>query len=447
MKAFSKLPWIAVVLMLVACGGKKDGDNDGGSGPVQDTRAADTMSDIQLVEDSFRQPDIAPEVEPFSCRSPVSDRIVDDNPDLTFDLGPYLMAPTSTAITIMWRTLEEEDGAVLYGFKEAGENITSAQGLTTVHSVRLEGLSPETRYAYQVRSGERTSEVHHFYTAPPPGGSFKFAAWGDNQGGEPFPDVLKVVLNDAPHMVMGLGDHVHDGRIDILWKDHLFDPARALLHEVPWFAAFGNHGKNGKLYYDLMGYENLALSPETESMYSYTYGNAFYLVIDTNGLFFEIAGVDTEWSAWVKEQVASPAAQNATWRFAYAHEPGADEEFSVASPCGGYEGTVNSGIRVFLLPLLQEHDFHAYFAGHVHIYERTMVGSLLHIIAAGGGGGLEYCELESDVSVLANRHHFLRGTIGCDSALFEAVGLDGEVFDWVELAAGAPGVIIGEAAQ
>ncbi len=379
--------------------------------------------------------------EPWTCRDPIRDRIVDDLPDETFDLGPYLMTPTPTSISIRWRTVGEEDGAVL--LYEPGHETPlelPQSGIGTLHAVTVEGLEPDTRYGYRVRSGSRTSELHHFYTAPPEGGSFQFAAWGDSQGGEYFPDVAAAMLADSPHVLLGLGDMVHDGRIESHWKEHLFDPARALLHEVSLFAAYGNHGKNGKLYYDLMGYEHLSVSPQWESVYSWTWGNAFFLVVDTNGLFFSIGDVDTEWSAWIKEQVASPAAQKAKWRIAYAHEPGAVEE-SKALEC---DGVLNSGVRVWLLPLLDEHGFHAYLSGHVHIYERTMVGNVVHIIAGGGGAGLEECDIESDVSVLEVRHHFLRGSVGCDSLRIDAVGLDGEVFDWVELAPGPPGQIVSQ---
>jgi hypothetical protein len=378
---------------------------------------------------------------PFSCRHPVGAHLVANAPDETFDLGPYLMVPTHDSITIKWRTLEAQDGSVLYGLDDTTDLEVAEAASGTIHRVELTGLVPDTRYAYRVRSGDRTSKLHHFYTAPMPGGSFTFVAWGDNQGGEAFPLVVSAVIDEAPHIALGLGDHVHDGRIDALWKDHLFDPARALFHEVPWYAAYGNHGKNGKLYYDLMEYQNLSVSPKWESVYSYTYGNAFFIVIDTNGLFFSIGDVDTDWSAWIKEQMVSEAAMNATWRIIYGHEPGAPDEHSVASPCGGYEGTVNSGVRAWLLPEMNLHGFHAYFSGHVHIYERTMVGNVLHIIAAGGGGGLENCELETDKSVKANRYHFIKGTAGCDALRIEAIDTNGEVFDFVELGP-EPGTIL-----
>lgn len=426
--------------------------NSSGSWETQpDTDQLDESSDLQETSqdsnsgDSRYRQETLEELEsdvPSVCGNPVPEHVLDDRYDDTFDLGPYLMVPTPNSINIKWRTLEESDGAVLYGVGDETNLEAGEEGVHRVHSVVLEGLMADTRYAYRVKSGGVTGQLHHFRTAPEIGSPFRFTAWGDSQGGTSFPDIAQGMLQQNPDIVLGLGDLVHDGRIYELWKDHLFEPARALFHEVALFAAFGNHGKNGDGYYELMGYENLSARPEWESVYSYTYGNTFFLVVDTNGLFFSIGDVDTDWSAWIKAQVDSPAARNATWRIAYAHEPGASQDVSVAAECGGYFNTVNSGVNVWLLPLLQEYNFHAYLCGHVHIYERTMVGNLLHVIGAGGGGGLEMCETESTVSVKANRYHFLKGIVGCDSLRLEAVDLDGEVFDFVELGAGTPGQIL-----
>lgn len=433
-------------MFVFACaGGSEDKSVDSRTPDVaaEVALSGDLVEEVTQETDLFAEPetvDLVPEMVPFQCREPIPARIVDDKQDDTFDLGPYLMAPTPTAMTVMWRTLEEEDGAVLYGENDSTDNEVPEVGTSTVHSVRIEGLEPATRYAYKVRSGDRTSDVHHFYTAPEEGGSFQFASWGDNQGGDPFPDLIDAIVADAPHVLLGLGDHVGDGRIDWHWKDHLFDPGRKLFHEVPLFAAFGNHGKNGILYYKLMGYENLAISPESESVYSWTYGNTFFLVVDTNGLFFDLGEVETEWSAWIKQQMASPAAQEATWRIAYAHEPGAVENSSQVE-CGG---TVYKPVTGWLLPLLDEHNFHAYLCGHAHLYERTMFGNMAHIVSGGGGGGLEYCEEQpAFVAHLEVRHHFIRGLVGCDTLRLEAVALStGEVFDFVELGTGPAGTIL-----
>lgn len=414
------------------------GPSDSSTSP--ELAASETVE--TATSDSTADTDVQTE-EPFVCRAAIEERIVEDKRDETFDLGPFLMVPTPNSIIIKWRTLEETDGAVLYGLGETPDTEVLETAPATIHQVKLEGLKANTRYSYQVRSGGVTSQVHHFYTAPPEGGSFRFNAWGDNQGGETFPELVADMTADQPHILLGLGDHTSDGQVDELWKTQYLDIVRALLHEVPIFAAFGNHGYNGHLYYDLMAYEGISVSPKWESVYSYTYGNTFFLVIDTNGLFFPIGDVDSEWSAWIKQQMVSEAAKKATWRIAYAHEPGLVEGSQVEScEVSGY--TTNKAVTAWLLPALEEAGFHLYMAGHIHWYERTWSGKLVQIISGGGGGGLDECVAPGTSSVMALKHHFLRGLVGCNTLRVEAVDLEGNVFDWVELEGGEQGKVVSE---
>jgi hypothetical protein len=53
-------------------------------------------------------------------------------------------------------------------------------------------------------------------------------------------------------------------------------------------------------------------------------------IVDTNSPMFLFADqVDSDLSDWIRAQLASPKAQQATWRFASAHEPGYSEAWSV----------------------------------------------------------------------------------------------------------------------
>ena len=65
-------------------------------------------------------------------------------------------------------------------------------------------------------------------------------------------------------------------------------------------------------------------------------------------------------------QVQSEAAQNARWRFAFAHYP-AD---SNCYPDDHEYGPPESAMRAYVLPLLWENGFQGYFSGHQHCYER-----------------------------------------------------------------------------
>ncbi len=371
------------------------------------------------------------DVVPNPCDRQAPGRIVAGARDETFDLGPYLMWAQPTRITILWRTSEEEDGVVQYGFEDLSQEVRHEEN-ARVHKVTLTDLVPDTRYQYRVTSGGVTSQVHHFHTAVHPGQGFRFAVFGDNQNGpEGFVRIVEQMLAVHPYLLVGVGDHVQEGKKEWQWREQLFDPARALFHEVPLYAAMGNHEQHSPVFWELYAYDH---PPGEEGFnlayYSYSYGNAFFLVLDTNNLLCPLGEVDVPQSAWLKEQLASPAARNATWKFAYSHEPGYSESWSPGD-CD-YDG--NRCIRNWLLPLLSEHGFHAYFSGHTHGYERGRVGDVLHFINGGAGGGLdEWCKDLDQTTVVIQSHHFILADAGCDRLRFQAITIDGELVDWVEI--------------
>jgi acid phosphatase type 7 len=378
------------------------------------------------------------EVRPAVCENKSYARELGDSADTTFDLGPYVMNVHPDSIVVMWRTLEDASGTVHYGVEEPVE-IASQTDLSSVHEITLTGLAPDTRYAYRVESDGVSSGVLHFQTAVPAGQGFRFVAWGDNQSGPTiFSQLLPSMLAEGPHLAVGVGDHVQEGNVSELWKDQLFEPARVLFHQVPFYAALGNHEQNAAEFWDLFAYPHPLEFNEPGAYYSYSYGNAFFVVINTNTAFFPIGETDTPASAWLKEQLASQEAQDATWRFAYAHEPAISESWG-AGNCK-YDG--NLAIQNLVLPLLAEHKFHFYFAGHTHAYERAMLDGVIQVITGGGGGGLdEWCVDFPETTVVYQNHHFLRVDAGCDTLRLEAIDLDGKVFDWVELAADEYGVL------
>ena len=378
-----------------------------------------------------------------TCVAEVPARQMDIVDDDAFDLGPYLQRPTETGIAIKWRTLEDIDGKVVFGEGDALDMEASHEGTATIHEVQLENLKPDTRYAYKAVSGAVESSVHHFYTAAKSGQGFRFTVWGDNQDGpETFSQVLAAMGNETPHFFLGVGDLVQDGREDALWKDQLFGPARKYFSEIPFFTAIGNHERNAPMLYDLYALPPNGNEAVRASNYSFTYGNAFFLVVDTNMVFFSpMPGMETDVSQWIKDQLASEAAQKATWRIALAHEPGYSEGWGN----GNCSNDGNSYVRAYLLPLLEEAHFHAYFSGHTHNYERGMENGMVYMITGGGGGGLDaWCRDWETTQVVHYVHHYLSVEAGCDTLRIAAYDLDGTEFDWVTLSADDYGVLADE---
>jgi Calcineurin-like phosphoesterase/Purple acid Phosphatase, N-terminal domain len=401
---------------------------------------ADAGVDVKTLPDVPVFQDLSPEIEPINlCDEELVPLALEKLEDETFDLGPYLMNVTQSSAVVMWRTLDKVDGKVVVLIN--GEELEVSQKWTSfVHELTITGLEPGEAYRYRAESAGLSSSEHVFRTAPLPGAPFRFVGWADNQNGPAvFAEQVSLMIDDGPDLAIAVGDLVQTGKIEALWKEQLFGPARALLHQVPLFAAIGNHEGNSHFWYDLMSYPYPSGEPEHETYYYFTWGNTFFLVFNPFQLPCAFGEVETPHSIWMKEAVQCPEAKAATWRIAYAHEPAVSESWGDGS-CT-YHG--NGCIRNDIMPLLAENGFHAYFAGHTHAWERGNLEGMIHLIMGGGGGSTDaWCYDEPSTEVVHTAHHHIRVDVGCETLRIEGVGLDGEVFDWVEIAPTSPVTIL-----
>ncbi|MBC7862228.1 MAG: fibronectin type III domain-containing protein, partial [Bacteroidia bacterium] len=111
---------------------------------------------------------------------------------------PYLQSPSPTSIYVTWKTSSNSQSLVQYGLTSGSLNL-SANGGNQIwsdngypanyyyHTVKLTGLSPNTKYYYRVTTGSNTSAICSFKTLPNPGqastasGHIRFLIMGDNQ--------------------------------------------------------------------------------------------------------------------------------------------------------------------------------------------------------------------------------------------------------------------------
>ena len=445
-----RLLFLVMVIGVGSCGGGGSGGGTETPAPAEDTiPSADTTPSEDAVEGPDTEVpldttlDLAETVEPQPCTGVPVPLTLSTVSDETFDLGPYVMSVTRESAVIMWRTLDEIDGKLVYREGADGDEIEVIQeGPLTIHEIPMSNLAEDTEYTYYVESGGLASQEHVFKTAPALGTPVRFSGWADSQSGwEVFTEQVPLLIADGPEFVIGVGDLVNNGKNDPDWKQQLFGPARPLMHQVPLFAAIGNHEGNSHNWYDLMSYPYPDGDPDHETYYSYSWGNVFAVVIDPYKLPCAFGEVATPHSEWLAEVLASDDAQAATWRIAYAHEPAISESWGDGS-CT-YEG--NTCIREGIMPLLAAHGFHIYFAGHTHSWERGNLEGVVHLIMGGGGGHSDaWCWDLPETSVVYTDFHHLRVDAGCETMLIEGVDIDGQVFDWVEIGATSPVTVVDE---
>ena len=401
--------------------------------------------------------------------------LVETLPDETFDIGPYVMNLTGQSAVIMWRDSSLRAGRVRFGEDAAhldrldeetladhqfsarayrlppqlptrdengDERLQSfIRDLGVVHRVEINGLEPNTRYYYRVESAERTTATLLFFTAPTSNQGFRFVLVGDSQGNpDLFGRLAQHFSASAPALILHTGDAVLNSTVADAYKTELFDPLRALLHHVPLYLTMGNHDAESPNWYALTRYPNDNKDPSRASTYSFVYGNTYFLVINTNRDYVPQNGHPSALSRHIESELASPAAQKATWRIAVTHHPAYTDGWWAPDDCH-YMGA--RGIQLWLMGLLEKNHFHLLLSGHAHEYERGQVGSVLTIVSGGGGGVLDrFCRRVPEVSVASYVHHYVELTMGCRELSLRALDLEGKILDRVTLAADPYGKII-----
>jgi 3',5'-cyclic AMP phosphodiesterase CpdA len=370
---------------------------------------------------------------------PVSEPAFGDE-DLTFHVGPYLGHTTPSSVAVSWETLEPGDTRLEYGPDDSyGASLEGESG--TMHQLVLEGLEPDTTYHYRACTDERCTGDLHFTTAPPAGYPVRFSVYGDCQDNPDIHErVTEQIMADRSHLALVVGDLVSDGNFREQYKETFLDPARRLSHFIPRYAAVGNHDIKDlytEHFRDYVMYPDDQGAPLAETNYTFLRGSVFFLVVDTafgNGdLFFPVADYKPPLSQWIEEQIASPEARGARWRFAFSHYPFGsnckqdDEEHDLSE----------AKVREYLLPLLWQAGFHGYFNGHRHLYERQDFDGRMVITTAGGGGGLDDIALCDDgvpeARYQRSVHHHVTVDTACDEAEVWARDIDGNVIERLRL--------------
>jgi hypothetical protein len=370
------------------------------------------------------------------CRDDQRYRVSVGAEDQTFTVGPYLEHTTETTVAVGWESTTPGDTRLEYGNDAGyGKVVTGAEG--TMHQVVVEGLAPGRTYHYRACTGGVCTRDLTFATAPRAGTPIRFAVYGDCQDN---PDVhhqvVENIIGDGADLAVVVGDTVSDGSVREQYKERFYDPARRFAHYAPRWAAVGNHDRKDK---EVVAFRDYHIFPEdpgvpqAETSYSFTYGDAFFLVIDNTldhlDLFFPFGETKPQLYQWLEEQVSSEAAQRARWRFAFAHYP----PDSNCYEDGHVYSLPESAVREYLLPLLWQGGFQGYFAGHMHCYERFDFDGHLAITTGGGGGGVEP-EERCDNGLPEARyhrcvHHHVLVETGCDSCRVRARDVDGNVIE------------------
>ena len=367
---------------------------------------------------------------------------------------PYLGETTPTSVVISWATDGAGASEVCYSLDQSYSNVVAATDSTYDgkywHSATITGLTADTTYYYRVYTDADDvtpwSEIT-FTTAPEPAApGFTFVALGDSRPWgvslPPSQGALDVAAEMDQHsfdLALHTGDIPHSGGIcsgsDSSWNQYIrayFDVYQESMGDIPFYPSVGNHELNGgdcgyQGYTDVYDLPGNAPSGDEEEYYSFDWGNAHFVALDTNQRYS--AG-----SAQYKWLVSDLQASTQPWKFVFFHHP--------AYSSGLHGSTVK--VQTRLVPVFEAYGVDVVFNGHDHDYERTCPilndacttpqdGGVVYVVTGGGGAPLYSVGSDWFTAYSGSLHHFLKMEVNDCWLRLDAIGTDGNVFDSYEI--------------
>lgn len=310
--------------------------------------------------------------------TPLPDRLVltwSEDPATTIDITYRTSSDTSQTVG-QWIEADLVVGDHKRGDIEESENLegvseafTSNLGDARMHTVKLRGLKPKTKYAYRVGDGVNWSSWNHFTTASKEPEPFEFLYFGDAQNAVRalWARVRREAHAEAPRAAFALhaGDLINRSDSDAEWGEW-HESAGWLNATIPTVAVPGNHeyGRRGfmpavsshwrpSFSFPLNGVEGLE-----ESCYWFDYQGVRFVALDSNIKHNEQA-------EWLDRTLSDlPPAK---WTIATFHHP----IYSAA------KNRDNATLRKMWKPLFDKHGVDLALTGHDHAYARSGLGGPL----------------------------------------------------------------------
>jgi hypothetical protein len=268
-----------------------------------------------------------------------------------------------------------------------------------------------------------------FRTAAPRGATFSFAVVGDFGGGSPGESaVASSIATAGTHFVQTVGDNVYpdarDPDFPSFYSDfdsRFYKPYAPVIREQAIWLANGN-----KEYYgDGAHFKNFWM-PNNERWYTYRWGDAYILVLDT-------------------EQPFSPGSPQYQFARASLFRSRARDQRIVIIHRPPYSSTsANSSsqsVQQHLVPLFERYRVKLVLSGNSHNYERTypliegevIERGITYVVSGGGGNGHNLFTLpQPEWSAFRNDtdYQYVRITVSPESLQVDAISGDtGAVFD------------------
>jgi uncharacterized protein (TIGR03437 family) len=347
--------------------------------------------------------------------------------------SPYVQDLRRDRATISWLANTPGEGLVEVwdDSREVRQVAATMRQAGTRYRFRavMNGLSPATSYGYRASMDGARIGLARFQTPGTP--AFQFLAFGDSGTGSPVQRQLaqRMLQHTDAGFVLHTGDLVYPAGTYERYESLYFDYYEELMRNAPFFPCPGNHD-----YYEPSAIPYRALhavpdatvpSQDQGRYYSFDWGNAHVISLDTNdSLFAAVAGTG-DMLRWLDADLtASPK----FWRIVVLHH----SPYAEGAHSGEIEGKL---IREHISPILEKHAVPLVLNGHEHSYQRSIpIRGTTYITTGGGGAPLHAVTPSPLVEKAVAEHHYVAVDVAGEKLRLRALRPDGSVLDTWDLA-------------
>ena len=335
--------------------------------------------------------------------------------------GPYVQGVTATSAVIAWMSAEPGAGVVKYGTAPGFGRAEVDRRIGRRHAVAITDLEAGSTYHYRVDGAGGPSAPGTFRTAPVgEDSSFSFAVVGDSGGGGKGQLAVAALLGRLePDLILHTGDVVYPGGEERHYDRRFFAPYRSLIKDVPVFPVLGNHDvreEHGAAFLENF-HPPLDRPGSTKRYYSFDWGDAHFVALDSELYYDDKGSSAAQQKAFLERDLA---ATRKRWKVAFLHR----------SPYGSSRHGGDQTVRDDLEPLFARHGVDLVFAGHDHVYERSVpIRGVTYVVSGGGGRRLYPAGKGRLTAYSKSAHHAVLVSVDGRRLSLEAVEPDGTVFD------------------
>jgi hypothetical protein len=292
-------------------------------------------------------------------------------------MQPYLQAVTKNSIYILVECDSRDTVTVDYGIsKEYGDHAstelawpTNASPNTYVHKIRLAGLKENTIYHYKASQNNSVSENYTFKTAVSPGIKFRFGWMADCRQGTNIHDTISTRIYEAkPDFLLYGGDICSKKTYGNLKEEFFREKELEVISNIPFFYTPGNHEGWGT---NIKAFVQNPLSPSnTQDYYSFDYGDAHILVINT-----ELhRTIDSKQFEFAQKDLSST---NKKWKIVISHKP-------------AYSGEVHedNDMKLITTQIFEPNKVSMVISAHAHFYQHNLINGIHHMVIGTAGAPL-----------------------------------------------------------